>query len=50
MHVVEYGEKPDPQIGAWLPEVLFCKRTHKAALHQIIGLPDVPGQCPSVTP
>jgi hypothetical protein len=47
---MQHSEKPDPKIGPWLPEVLLRKRTDKAALHEIIGLPDITGERPSVTP
>jgi hypothetical protein len=50
MHVVQYSEKPHPQIGARLPKALLRKRTHKAALDEIVSLPDIPGQCSGVPP
>ena len=50
IQVVEHSEKPHPQIAARLPKMLLRKRTHEAALHEIIRLPDISGQRPRITP
>ena len=50
MQVVKYSQNPCSKIAARLPEMLLRKRAHEAALHEIIGLPDISGQRPRVTP
>lgn len=48
--VVHHCEKLDPEVRPFLPEMALCKRSQKAALHEILCLGSVSRQNPSVTP
>jgi hypothetical protein len=47
--VVKDGEKPRPQVGAFLPQVYFGKPADQAILHQVVSRNDVTSQRASVS-
>src|SRR6266446_66561 len=49
MLMVQNREKPRPQIGPMLPEVLLGKRASEAALNEIVGVNGIPGQSARIT-
>jgi hypothetical protein len=50
MLIVQDREKPRPQVGSRLPEVLLGKRASEAVLNEVVSLNDIPGQSARITP
>jgi hypothetical protein len=48
--IVQDGEQPSPQVGAFLPQVLLGNGAHQAILDEIVGGDLITGQRPRIAP
>jgi len=49
MLIMEDREKPGPQIGSRLPEMLLRESAYETALHEVVRARRIPSKCPGVT-